>query len=511
MSRLLICLSALLGFVLPVQALSPDDALPPGAIARLGEIRYRHVGRVFTIAFAPDGKTLLAGAWDGSIRLWDVATEKEIRQYAGHKGWVRSVAFTPDGKTFASGGKDKIISIWDTDKGKELRRLQGHQNDIRYLSFSPDGKLLASLGALTLRLWDAATGHEVRRIDSRFGIASLAFSPDGKLLAYGGVNTIVLFDLAAAKERWQITIPRSWFAGLAFTPDGKGLCGINGNWDFTIYLWDVATGTPRRPLGKRDNNGAGITVFAPDGRSMALTGIDHTIRIQEVLTRRDRVRFLSPDKKPWKLAFSPNGRILAQGSEDISVLLWDVTGLTEKGRLRATNLSAKELQDLWADLASADAAVAYRAIGKLEAGSQNSVPFLREQLRPISPVDAGTVARLIADLDSDRFETREHATEHLEKLAELAEPALRQALLDKPPLERRQRINRLLDKVVVQRDTPSPERLRMLRALEVLEHAQTTAARRALEELAKGASAADLTNEAKVALTRLGKRPLQNP
>src|SRR5262245_18276399 len=97
-------LSAQFGFVLADQAQSPDDAFPPGAIARLGEVRYRHVGRVFTIAFAPDGKTLLAGAWDGSIRLWDVATCKEIRQFAGHKGWVWSVAFAPNGKTFSSGG-----------------------------------------------------------------------------------------------------------------------------------------------------------------------------------------------------------------------------------------------------------------------------------------------------------------------------------------------------------------------------------------------------------------------
>ena len=76
MSRLLICVPVLLGFVFPVQAQPKDDALPAGAVARLGKARYRNVGRVFSVTFSPDGKSLLAGAWDGSIRLWDIVTGK---------------------------------------------------------------------------------------------------------------------------------------------------------------------------------------------------------------------------------------------------------------------------------------------------------------------------------------------------------------------------------------------------------------------------------------------------
>ena len=516
MSRLLICISALFVFSLSVQAQPKDDVLPPGAIARLGEVRYRGVGRVFSIAFAPDGKTLLAGAWDGSIRLWDVATGKEIRRFTGHRGWVRTVAFSPNGKTFASGGKDAIIRVWETATGKELRRLEGHRYGIQHLAYSPDGKLLASLGQ-SLRLWDAATGREVRRIESRSGIGSLAFTPDGKLLAYGGTNSIALYDLSAGKDVRQFTVPRSgrdrhfWFGSLAFAPDGNALSGVNRNWDFAIYLWDVDTGKALRPLMSKRAGGTGSMVFAPDGKSIALSGEDHVIHIQEVISRRERCCFQSPDKKPSKLAYSPTGRILAQGSEDITVLLWDVAGLRKEGRVQSTELSAKELQALWADLASEDAAVAYRAIGKLAAGSQDSTPFFRQHLRPVALVDAHIISRFVADLDNDRFETRQNAAEQLEKFAELAEPALRRALKDKPPLERRQRIDQLLEKVAVQRDTPSPERLRMLRAVEALEQMATPAARQLLEEYAKGASGADLTNEAKAALTRLGKRTLPTP
>jgi hypothetical protein len=276
----------------------------------------------------------------------------------------------------------------------------------------------------------------------------------------------------------------------------------------------VATGKSLRPLGQF-KNGVGGFVLAPDGRSMVLTGFlagaDHTIHIQEFITRRERCRFQSPDKKPSKLAYSPDGRILAQGSEDITVLLWEVTGLLKKEGAGATELPAKELQTLWTDLASEDAVVAYRAIAKLTAGAKDSVPFLQDHIRPVSAVDARTISQFVTDLDSDRFETRQHATEQLEKLAELAEPALHRALQDQPPLERRQRIDQLLEKLAVQRDTPSPERLRTFRALEALEHMQTPDARRVLEEYAKGAAAADLTREANAVLARPAKRLAAKP
>src|SRR5947209_4969541 len=122
MSRITVCLSLLLCFAFPggqsLWSAPPEskkgqgDPLPAGAFARLGTARYGNVGRVFSVAFSPDGKTLAAGGWDGSIRLWDVATSKELRQFVGHKGWVKSVAFSPDGRTLISAGRDRDIHIW---------------------------------------------------------------------------------------------------------------------------------------------------------------------------------------------------------------------------------------------------------------------------------------------------------------------------------------------------------------------------------------------------------------
>jgi hypothetical protein len=295
------------------------------------------------------------------------------------------------------------------------------------------------------------------------------------------------------------------FGKLAFSSDSK-ILAFDGFRPITLL--DATSGKTLRPLAMQEKeNPVWDLVFSPDRRLLATAEGDHALRIWELATRHERCSFQSPDKKPSVWAYSPDGRILAQGSEDITVLLWDVTGFQGKNRPKAASLSAKELQELWTELASADAAAAYRAIRKLVTGAKDSVPFLQKHLRPVALVEDRIIAQLVADLNSDEFATRQRASEQLEKLAELAEPALRRALRDKPPLERRQRIDRLLEKVAGERDNPSPHRLRLQRAVEALEYMDTPEARRALEELAKGAAADALANEAKEALRRLAKRP----
>src|SRR5712692_3228085 len=141
------------------------DPLPSGAVARFGTSRFLNFGRVFSVAFSPDGKTLAAGSWDGAVRLWEVASGKELRQFDKQQAPVRSVAFSPDGKMLACGGEGSAIVLWDPATAKELRRLVGHRGPITFVLFSPDGKLLASKGYdQTLRLWDVAAGREVRRL-----------------------------------------------------------------------------------------------------------------------------------------------------------------------------------------------------------------------------------------------------------------------------------------------------------------------------------------------------------
>src|SRR5713226_4368268 len=95
-----------------------------GAVTRLGTARFLNVGKVFSVAFSPDGKILASASWDGSIRLWDVASGKELRQCTGHSGTFKAWAFWSDAQMLVSAGKDREIRIWQTATGKELRRLK---------------------------------------------------------------------------------------------------------------------------------------------------------------------------------------------------------------------------------------------------------------------------------------------------------------------------------------------------------------------------------------------------
>ena len=104
------------------------DALPPGAIARLGSLRLRHNGAVHAVAFSTDGKILASEVVTDVVRLWDVKTGKEIRCLHGHEHCVTGVAFAPHGKTLASADRQGIVFLWDVASGKELGKCDKGQN-----------------------------------------------------------------------------------------------------------------------------------------------------------------------------------------------------------------------------------------------------------------------------------------------------------------------------------------------------------------------------------------------
>ena len=135
---------------------------------------------VRSVAFSPDGRFALSGSWDQTLRLWEVATGKEIRSYVGHMGGVNSVAFSPDGKLALSGGDD-TLRLWDVATGKEIRSFVEHKiSFVKYVAFSQDGRFALS-GSLdrTLRLWNIATGKEIRSFSGHTGgVNAVAFSPD---------------------------------------------------------------------------------------------------------------------------------------------------------------------------------------------------------------------------------------------------------------------------------------------------------------------------------------------
>jgi WD40 repeat protein len=446
-----------------------------GRLLRVLDDLPMRAGRLGTLTLSPDGSTLAAGYNKGEIRLWDVATGKERLQFKGHENYVVGCAYSHDGRVLASIGFDDAICLWDPATGKELRRMTGQKRGSQ-LAFAPEGKTLATAstdagGDFTVRLWDAETGKEVWQVTTKLWSAfALAFSPDGRLLALVG--------------------------------------GLPGRLNDTgeVRLWDAATGKEIRRCEGYDERVHAVT-FSPDGRTLATCGgTENVIRLWEVATGLERRQFRGHRGYVHALTFSPDGQLLGSGSTDTTALVWDVTGSFRDGRFQPSRLAEKEREDRWADLTSTDAGKAYRAIQSFAA--DESVPFLRERLRLPLPADPKQLAALIRDLGSPEFAAREQATKELIKLGFRAEAALRESLDGSPGLEVQRRLTALLEKL-----TPagSPESLRLLRAVEVLEHIGTAEARTALAQLAKEASGTWLEREAKASVERLVRRDRRQP
>jgi RNA polymerase sigma factor (sigma-70 family) len=277
-----------------------------------------HTGRVFSVAFSPDGKTLASGSEDGTSKLWEVATGKDRATLKGHTQAVYSVAFSPDCKTLASASMDGTIKLWEVATGKELATLKGHTNQVVSVAFSPDGKTLAS-GSWdkTIMLWDVATGKEQATLNGHTSyVYSVAFSPDGKTLASGSADkTIELWDVATGKEQATLNGHTNNVYSVAFSPDSKTLASASK--DGTIKFWEVATGKEQVTL--KDSGWCWSVVFSPDGKTLA-----SGCKLWEVSTGKEQTTLNGHHPTVYGVAFSPDGKTFASGDEDNTILLWDV-------------------------------------------------------------------------------------------------------------------------------------------------------------------------------------------
>jgi RNA polymerase sigma factor (sigma-70 family) len=524
--------------------------------AKSEEIRrwQAHSFTVWSLDFSPNGKTLVSGAnFECGPRLWDVATGTEVRPFAAHTSSIDRVVFSPDGKRIWSLGRERKIFDWDVTDERQTPRLKfDAPRTSSAFKLSPRGDVAASCDKEdTIHLWDVATGKERRtlgKIDQSekgsFFFVALEFSPDGRLLAFalkGGVVSV--WDIVAGVERWRLKGLTAPILCITFSRDGKKIAAASrggkatiGLWDLTTgkslvdvssrervdwlafspdakvlasaswpsgnppRLWDATTGGPIRSL-----NGAANLYgleFSPDGKWLAGAGDDMDLKIHvwEVNTGLEARLFRGHFTCSLSVAFAPDGRTIASGGGDSTIMLWDFTGRIKDGRLQAAKWTPREMEKRWTDLASNEGPQAAQALWDLVASPEQSVSLLCQRIKPVALADAKRVERLMANLDSKDFETRTKATEELSSLVDGAAPALRKRLTEKPSLEVRQRIKQILDKLEPAADA---ERLRALRAIQVLEYAGTPEAREHLGALAKGVAEAQLTREAKAALLRL--------
>ncbi len=302
---------------------------------KVGEVRRfeGHTGSVRGVAYSPGGRYALSvGGWphpDRTLRLWDLATGKEVWNKLADPSDAICVAFSPDGRRAVSGGGSGDLRLWEVETGKELR-VWTHGGSVLAVAFMPDGKHVLSGGdSGWLRLWDVDTGKQVKEFEDREDpITGIAVSPDGGRAVSGAHLSLVhLWDLQAGKELRRFEATGS---AVAFGPDGRYV--LSGGKDTKVLLWDTETGKEIRQLLGNTRNLDSVT-FSPDGQRALSGGTDGTIRLWDLATGKELHRFekfQAPGIVPGILepiscvraAFSPDGHYAFSGGMDGICRLW---------------------------------------------------------------------------------------------------------------------------------------------------------------------------------------------
>ncbi|HEY9809880.1 MAG TPA: WD40 repeat domain-containing protein [Halomicronema sp.] len=201
-----------------------------------------HQGEVYSVAISGDGKTIVSGGEDGTVRLWDDSGKAIGSALKGHDGWVWSVAMSGDGKTIVSGGVDGTVRLWDAS-GKAIgSALKGHQGEVVSVAMSGDGKIIVSGGGDgTVRLWDASGKAIGSALKGHQGeVYSVAISGDGKTIASGGEDgTVRLWDTSGKAIGSALKGHDGWVWSVAMSEDGKTI--VSGGVDGTVRLWQGGT------------------------------------------------------------------------------------------------------------------------------------------------------------------------------------------------------------------------------------------------------------------------------
>jgi RNA polymerase sigma factor (sigma-70 family) len=322
----------------------PDETPPvraPDGQSRINQTDSGATG----LAFTPEGRRLVTAHRDGSVRVWDVQSGKAVSEIKTDIG-LAALAVSPDGGAVAGGGRqggvDGVAEVWDLAAGKKRwRQVHAARAAVTRLTFSPDGKLLASGGEEGfVRLWDAATGKEVRQFGAfrelvlpKQAVLAVAFSPDGKTLAAGGPGEVKLWDLRTGKDFENLPLATLNAAAVAFAPDGKTLAVATD--EPVLMLWDVST-AKLLFASKGDKARLTSVAFSPDGKTLATASSDGTVRLWDAATGKERERLTAFQGEIASLAFSPDGRLLAAAGST----------RTEEGKRGAGEIRLWDLQRL---------------------------------------------------------------------------------------------------------------------------------------------------------------------
>lgn len=343
---------------------------------------------IWRVRFSPDSKFLATASGDmksTSAKIWNAETGAEVLSLIGHTARVRGIDFSPDGKLIATGSRDGTIRIWDPRSGKELKKFavekEGEPSETNDLQFTSSGKTMIAITTGGAKVLAVSSGKILFNLNESIPVMSGALSPDGRLFAQGNSHfTIYVYDANTGKQISSIAGHEATINQVAFSPDGKTIASASS--DRTIRLFDVQSGAETQNLRSHLNQVWSIA-FSPDGKFIATSGTDFKVFLWDTVEAMstssfdfkvgvnlgsspisaDRTKLaaayessknvveeiiwnvltkekiVSVSKEPLEIidsrAFSSDGTILAAGSRQGEITFWNAANGTKIRRFKA--------------------------------------------------------------------------------------------------------------------------------------------------------------------------------
>jgi WD40 repeat protein len=283
-------------------------------------------GRVSSVAISSDGKTIVSGGVDGTVRLWGSNGQPLTEPFKGHQRRVSSVAISSDGKTIVSGGDDGTVRLWGINGQPLTEPFKGHQRRVSSVAISSDGKTIVSGGFDgTVRLW----GSNGQPLGEPFKghqdvVSSVAISSDGKTIVSGGVDgTVRLWGSNGQPLTEPFKADQGSVSSVAISSDGKTI--VSGGFDGTVRLWG-SNGQPLTEPFKGHQGVVNSVAISSDGKTIVSGGDDGTVRLWGSNGQPLTEPFKGHQRRVSSVAISSDGKTIVSGGVDGTVRLWGSNG-----------------------------------------------------------------------------------------------------------------------------------------------------------------------------------------
>jgi len=281
-----------------------------------------NAGAVWSVVFSPDGARVAMAVEDGSVRLWDPATNSVVATLAAHRGTIWSLRYSPDGTHLATAGDDGLLKVWDLAAAGQQLVLE-HPNAVRGVEFGKDpSRLIDCSKDGRLRIWSLTSGTIEKETVQPGAVYALAVSPDGETLATAGSDRVVrLWNTNTLSQKLPLDGHAGPVYGLSFSPDGRHLA--SAGWDRIVRIWETGTGQLARSWSGHTGDIWSVA-FSPDGTRLATAGTDGAAKLWDAESGTLLQTFHGHENAIHTVAFNRDGTQIATGGRDGSVRVWNV-------------------------------------------------------------------------------------------------------------------------------------------------------------------------------------------